>query len=140
VTITVPLLVRAARREPAERTPVWFMRQAGRMLPEYRALRQRWSLLEISAQPDLAVDVTLQPLRHMPLDAAILFADIMTPLAGAGIELDIVEGVGPVIANPVRDENALRTLRPLLAEADVPHVMEALRILRRELDAQTALI
>jgi uroporphyrinogen decarboxylase len=135
-----PLLVRAARREPTERTPVWFMRQAGRILPEYRAIRERLTLVEISLRPDLAAEVTLQPLRRMPLDAAILFADIMTPLLGAGVALEIVEGVGPVIESPVRDEAAVRALRPLEPEQDVPHVLEALRILRRELDPAQALI
>lgn len=135
-----PLLVRAARREQVDRTPVWFMRQAGRILPEYRALREKLTLVEISERPELAVEVTLQPLRRMPLDAAILFADIMTPLLGAGVALEIVEGIGPVIGAPVRDEAAVRALRPLEPERDVPHVLEALRILRRELDPAQALI
>jgi len=135
-----PLLVRAARRETVERTPVWFMRQAGRILPEYRAIRERLTLIEISQRPDVAVEVTLQPLRRMPLDAAILFADIMTPLLGAGVALDIVEGVGPVIENPVLDEAAVRALRALEPEQDVPYVLETLRVLRRELDPAQALI
>jgi uroporphyrinogen decarboxylase len=134
------LLVRAARREPVERTPVWMMRQAGRLLPEYRALRERWSLLEISGNPELAVTVTLQPLRRMPLDAAILFADIMTPLHAAGVALDIVEGIGPVIESPVRDAAGVRALRPLTPEADVPYVLETLRTLRGELEPDIALI
>jgi uroporphyrinogen decarboxylase len=136
----IPLLVRAARREPVDRTPVWFMRQAGRILPEYRALRERLTLVQISERPDLAAEVTLQPLRRMPLDAAILFADIMTPLIGAGVALEIVEGVGPVIASPIRNEAAVRAIRPLEPERDVPHVLEALRTLRRELDRHQALI
>jgi uroporphyrinogen decarboxylase len=135
-----PLLVRAARRESVDRTPVWFMRQAGRVLPEYRAIRERLTLIEISERPDVAVEVTLQPLRRMPLDAAILFADIMTPLIGAGVALQIVDGVGPVIDAPVRDEAAIRTIRRLEPEADVPHVLEALRRLRRALDPAQALI
>jgi uroporphyrinogen decarboxylase len=140
MTSLAPLLVRAARREPTERTPVWFMRQAGRVLPEYRAIRERLTLIDISLRPELAAEVTLQPLRRMPLDGAILFADIMTPLLGAGVALDIVEGVGPVIESPVRDDAAVRALRPLEPEQDVPHVLEALRILRRELDPAKALI
>ena len=135
-----PLLVRAARREAVDRTPVWFMRQAGRILPEYRKIRERLTLVEISERPDVAVEVTLQPLERMPLDAAILFADIMTPLIGAGVALEIVEGVGPVIASPVRDEAAVRAIRRLEPEADVPHVLEALRQLRRALDPAQALI
>jgi len=136
----VPLLVRAARREVVHRTPVWFMRQAGRILPEYRAIRQRLTLVEISERPDVAVEVTLQPLKRMPLDAAILFADIMTPLIGAGVSLEIVEGVGPVIASPIRDEAAVRAIRRLEPDADVPHVLAALRELRRALDPEQALI
>jgi uroporphyrinogen decarboxylase len=135
-----PLLVRAARREAVDRTPVWFMRQAGRVLPEYRKIRERLTLVEISERPEVAVEVTLQPLRLMPLDAAILFADIMTPLIGAGVALQIVEGVGPVIERPVRDETAVRAIRRLEPEADVPHVLEALRQLRRALDPAQALI
>jgi uroporphyrinogen decarboxylase len=134
------LLVRAARREAVERTPVWFMRQAGRILPEYRAIRERLTLVEISERPELAAEVTLQPLRRMALDAAILFADIMTPLLGAGVALEIVEGVGPVIAVPVRDDAGVRGIRPLEPERDVPHVLSALRILRRELEPAQALI
>ena len=135
-----PLLVRAARREAVDRTPVWFMRQAGRILPEYRAIRERLTLVEISERPDVAVEVTLQPLARMPLDAAILFADIMTPLIGAGVSLEIVEGVGPVMASPVRSEAAVRAIRRLEPEADVPHVLDALRQLRRALDPEKALI
>jgi uroporphyrinogen decarboxylase len=116
------------------------MRQAGRILPEYRAIRERLTLIEISQRPDVAVEVTLQPLRRMPLDAAILFADIMTPLIGAGVALDIVEGVGPVIESPVRDDAAVRAIRLLEPEQDVPYVLETLRVLRRELDPAQALI
>ena len=135
-----PLLVQAARREPVERTPVWFMRQAGRILPEYRAIRERLTLIEISQRPDLAAEVTLQPLRRMPLDAAIMFADIMTPLIGAGVALDIVEGVGPVIERPIRDDAGVRAIRALQPDQDVPYVLETLRLVRRELDASQALI
>ena len=135
-----PLLVQAARREPVERTPLWFMRQAGRILPEYRAIRERLTLIEISQRPDVAAEVTLQPLRRMPLDAAILFADIMTPLVGAGVALDIVEGVGPVIEHPIRDEAGVRAIRALQPHQDVPYVLETLRLVRRELDPTQALI
>jgi uroporphyrinogen decarboxylase len=116
------------------------MRQAGRILPEYRAIRERLTLIEISQRPDVAVEVTLQPLRRMPLDAAILFADIMTPLLGVGVALDIVEGIGPVIETPVRDESAVRAIRALEPEHDVPYVLETLRTARRELDPAQALI
>ena len=135
-----PLLVRAARRERVERTPVWFMRQAGRMLPEYRAVRERWTLLEICRQPELAAEVTLQPLRRMPLDAAVLFSDIMIPLAAVGVALDIVEKVGPMIAAPVRDAAGVAALRPLVPEEDVPATLEAIRLVRRELAPSRAVL
>lgn len=92
---TAPLLA-AARREPATHTPVWFMRQAGRYLPEYRAIRERHTLLEIVAQPELAAEVTLQPVRRLGVDAAILFADILLPLVPMGLDLAFAKGEGPV--------------------------------------------
>jgi uroporphyrinogen decarboxylase len=116
------------------------MRQAGRILPEYRAIRERLTLVEISKHPDLAAEVTLQPLRRMAVDGAILFADIMTPLLGVGVRLDIVEGVGPVIETPVRDEAGVRAIRALEPSEDIPYVLETLRILRRELEPGKALI
>src|ERR1700752_3219161 len=96
-----PLLVRAARREPVERTPVWFMRQAGRSLPEYRALRERYGFFELAGTPELCAEVTLQPVRRHSVDAAVMFADIMSPVLGMGIEVERVEGVGPVVERPI---------------------------------------
>jgi uroporphyrinogen decarboxylase len=127
-------LLRACRREPVDTTPVWFMRQAGRALPEYRALKEHYSLLEITRQPELCAQVTLQPVRRLGVDAAILYADIMSPLVAIGIELDIVEGTGPVIAHPIRTEGDLAALRPLDEEADMPYLSETIGLLRRELD------
>ena len=95
--VTEPLLVRAARREPVERTPVWFMRQAGRSLPEYRAIRERHSFFEVAGTPELCAEVTLQPVRRHDVDAAVIFADIVSPVLGMGIDVEIVEGVGPVV-------------------------------------------
>src|SRR5204863_2338101 len=97
-----PLLVRACRREPVERTPVWFMRQAGRSLPEYRELRKRYGLFEVCRQPELCAEVTLQPVHAHGVDAAVMFADIMLPVLGMGVEVELVENVGPVVAEPVR--------------------------------------
>ena len=97
-----PLLVRAARREPVERTPVWFMRQAGRSLPEYRALREQHSFWEVAQTPELCAEVTLQPVRRHGVDAAVMFADIMTPVVAMGLDVELVEGVGPVLETPVR--------------------------------------
>ncbi|HEY8602370.1 MAG TPA: uroporphyrinogen decarboxylase [Thermomicrobiales bacterium] len=134
------LFMRAARREQTERTPIWFMRQAGRILPEYRALRERWSLIEICRQPELCAEVTLQPVRRMPVDAAVMFADIMLPLIGVGIELDLVDNVGPVIRHPIRDRAGVEALRPIVPEEDVPFVMETARILKRELGGKTAVL
>jgi uroporphyrinogen decarboxylase len=125
--------LRACRSEPVDRTPVWFMRQAGRYLPEYRELRRGKDILELCRDPESVVEATLQPLRRMPLDAAILFSDIMVPVAATGIEVSIDPGVGPVVAHPIRSAEQVYRLRPLLPESDVPFVMEAIRLLRKEL-------
>jgi uroporphyrinogen decarboxylase len=110
------------------------MRQAGRSLPEYRALRGEHSMLDLCGTPDLIVQVTLQPVRRYGVDAAILFSDIVVPLQGVGIGLDIVEGKGPVIGRPIRSERDLDRLRPLEPSADVPFVLEAIAALVDELD------
>jgi uroporphyrinogen decarboxylase len=129
-----PLLLRAYRGEPVERVPVWFMRQAGRSLPEYRAVRKHADLFEICRTPELAAEVTLQPVRRLGVDAAILFSDITLPLAAAGIDLEIVAGVGPVIADPVRSAADLRRLRPFDPAQDAPYVAETVRLAVAELD------
>src|ERR687886_2015620 len=105
-----PRLVRAARREPVERVPVWFMRQAGRSLPEYRAVRERAGMLEIVRTPELAAEVTLQPVRRLGVDAAILFSDIVVPLVGIGVDLRLEPGTGPILAQPFRSADDLRRL------------------------------
>jgi uroporphyrinogen decarboxylase len=105
--------VRAARGLPAESVPVWFMRQAGRSLPEYRALREGVGMLEACMRPDLVTEITLQPVRRYGVDAAILFSDIVLPLKALGVDLDIVAGVGPVVANPVRDRAGVAALPPM---------------------------
>src|SRR2546423_13018942 len=126
--------LRACNREPVDRTPVWFMRQAGRYLPEYRALREGRDMLETCRTPELAVEITLQPLRRMPLDAAILFSDIMVPVAALGVDVRIEEGVGPVVDSPLRTGGDVARLRtPLEPETAVPLVLEAIRLLRQEL-------
>src|SRR5262249_25153962 len=126
------LLVRAARGNPGPRPPVWFMRQAGRSLPEYRAIRQGNSMLDACRTPELITEITLQPVRRHGVDAAIVFSDIVVPLVAIGVGVDIVGGVGPVIEKPIRtlsDLNALRDLRP----DDVPFLTEAIRELIAEL-------
>ena len=117
----------AARRQPVDVTPVWLMRQAGRSLPEYRALRERYSLLDIVAEPDLCAEVTLQPVRRLGVDAAVMFADIMLPLRGMGVDFDLVEGVGPVIANPLRRPEDVDRLRVPDGEEAAPQVISAVR-------------
>src|SRR5919201_3442850 len=106
-----PLLVSACRREPVERTPVWFMRQAGRSLPGYREVRKRYGLFEVCRQPELCAQVTLEPVHVHGVDAAVMFADIMLPGLGMGIDVDLVEGVGPVVAEPIRTVADVERLR-----------------------------
>jgi uroporphyrinogen decarboxylase len=116
------------------------MRQAGRSLPEYRAVREKYSLLEICRQPELCAEVTLQPVRRLGVDAAILFADIMLPLLGIGIDLDIVERVGPVLARPFRTASDVEALRPLEPEEDIGFVLEDIRCTLQQLDGTVPLI
>ncbi len=126
------LFIRACRKQAVERTPVWLMRQAGRSLPEYRALRERWTLEEIVAQPELCAQVTLQPVRRLGVDAAVMFADIMLPLRGMGVDFDLVESVGPVIARPIRSADAVDALRTPPAAEGVPQVLRAVELVARE--------
>jgi uroporphyrinogen decarboxylase len=135
-----PLLVRACRREPVERTPVWFMRQAGRSLPEYRELRKRYGLFEVCRQPELCAEVTLQPVRAHGVDAAVMFADIMLPVLGMGLDVELVENVGPVVAEPVRSLSDVERLRVPDPEESVPFVLEAVRLVREELGPEQAVI
>jgi uroporphyrinogen decarboxylase len=125
--------LKACRREPVDRTPVWFMRQAGRYLPEYRALREKHSLLELVRTPELAVEVTLQPIRALPLDAAILFSDLLVPLAPLGIPFDFRKGEGPVIDEPLRTAADVAALRRFEPREELRAVLETIRLLRREL-------
>ena len=127
-------LLRALRCEPVDRTPVWFMRQAGRYLPEYRDLRGERDILETCRVPELVVEITLQPLRRMPLDAAIVSSDIMVPLAAIGVPVRIEPGRGPIVERPIRTAEDVSALRALEPAADEPYVLEAIRTLRGELD------
>ena len=135
-----PLLVRAARLEPTERTPVWFMRQAGRSLPEYREIRKTHTLFEVCRQPELCAEVTLQPVRRHDVDAAVMFADIMLPVLAMGVDVDLVENVGPVIAEPIRTLAQVRALRIPAPEESVSFILEAVSIVRRELRSDQAVI
>src|SRR5207245_935048 len=117
--------LRACRRQPVDRTPVWFMRQAGRYLPEYRSLRGSGDILQMCRTPELVVEATLQPLRRMDLDAAILFSDIMVPVAEMWPGVRIEPGVGPVVSDPLRSAEDIRVLRLLEPEVHLPYVLEA---------------
>ena len=133
--------LRALLLEPVDVTPVWMMRQAGRYLPEYRETRARaGSFLDLCKNPDLACEVTLQPLERFPLDAAILFSDILTVPDAMGLGLYFSEGEGPRFHNPVQDEQAVRALGAPDPEQDLGYVMDAVRTIRRELDGRVPLI
>ena len=132
--------LRACRRESVDRTPVWFMRQAGRYMAEYRALRQNYTLLQLCRTPDLATEVTLQPVRRIEVDAAILFSDLLLPLEPMGIPFDFVKGEGPSIERPVRtaaDVDAVRVVDPRDA---LPFTFDAIKQIKRELGDRTPLI
>ena len=126
------VFVRACRGEPVEHTPVWFMRQAGRSLPEYRALREGTSMLQACSDPDLITEITLQPVRRYGTDAAIFFSDIVLPLRAVGVDVDIKPGVGPVMAKPVQTMSDVEAI-PALEDSAVGFVTEAVRALTREL-------
>lgn len=125
--------LRACRCEPHDRVPVWFMRQAGRSLPEYRAIRGTGSIVQAIRNPDLATEITLQPVRRYGTDAAILYSDIVTPVEAIGFGVDVAPGVGPVVEHPFRSAADLERLRPLDPEADTPFVLETVRNLVRDL-------
>lgn len=135
-----PLLLRAARREPTPRTPVWLMRQAGRYLPEYRAVRARHAFLELCRTPALAAEVTLQPVERLGVDAAILFADILLVAEPLGVGLEFAKGEGPVIHHPVRTESAVARLPAVDVASDLGFVFETVRLVRRSLPPGVPLI
>ena len=126
--------LRACRLEPVDTTPVWFMRQAGRYMAEYRAIREKYSLLEICHHPELAAEVTLQPVRALGVDAAILFADILLPVIPLGLGLEFAKGEGPVIGKPVCSLEDVRSLNHVDTGTDLGYVMEAIGLLRAELN------
>jgi uroporphyrinogen decarboxylase len=138
--VTEPLLVRAARREPVERTPVWFMRQAGRSLPEYRRVREGRTLFEVVADPELCAEVTLQPVERHGVDAAVMFADIMVPVSGMGVDVRLVEAVGPVVDAPIATRGDVERLRVPDPRETVPSILEAVRLVRRALPEEKAVV
>ena len=135
-----PILVRALRREPVECTPVWYMRQAGRCLAEYRALRERYEILEMARTPELCAQVTAMPVARLGVDAAVLYADIMLPLDGMGVPFHIEPELGPIVEAPLRDAAAVSALRIVPSEEATPYLFETIRGLRRSLPADIALI
>jgi uroporphyrinogen decarboxylase len=130
----------AARRQPVDRTPVWFMRQAGRCLAGYRQLRERYDILTMTRTPELCARVTLMPVQEFGVDAAVLYADIMLPLFGMGVPFSIDPGLGPVIHAPVRSDAEVDALRIVPPEESTPDLFEAIRLVRAELDGRTAVI
>jgi uroporphyrinogen decarboxylase len=128
----------AARKQAVDTTPVWFMRQAGRSLPEYRALREKHPFLKVARTPELAVEATMMPIDRLGVDGAVLFADIMLPLEGMGVEFEIRPGVGPVIANPIRTMTDVERIRVVDPEEGTPYVLDALRLLRSTLGERAA--
>jgi uroporphyrinogen decarboxylase len=125
----------ACRRQQTDATPVWLMRQAGRYMAEYRQIREKYTILEIIKTPELACEVTMQPIKSFDLDAAIIFADILPPLEGMGLELDFVKGEGPTIYNPIRTAEDVARLRVTPPEESLWFTLEAIKLARRELDA-----
>jgi uroporphyrinogen decarboxylase len=128
--------LKACHREATDTTPIWLMRQAGRYMPEYRHVREHHPLLTIIKTPELACEVTLQPIEAFDLDAAIIFADILPPLEGMGLHLRFAEGEGPVIGNPVRSADDIARLRVLPPEETLPFTLDAIRLARAQLDSR----
>ena len=132
--------LKACRREPVDATPVWFMRQAGRYMSDYRVLRQRYSLLDICRAPELAVAVTMQPVDVIDVDAAILFSDLLIPFGPMGLDFDFVKGEGPAISNPIRSVADVDRLKVFEPREELAHVLETIRMLRVELAGRVPLI
>src|SRR3990170_1841631 len=132
--------LKACRREPVDCTPVWMMRQAGRYLPEYREIRAKHTFLEMCKTPELAAEVTIQPVRRYEIDAAIIFADILLPLEPMGIGLEFAKGEGPVIHNPVRTMADVEKLKPVDSAKSIDYLMKAIKIVLKELNGKVPLI
>lgn len=139
MAISIPFLDAACGR-PAAHTPVWFMRQAGRSLPEYRAVRGEGSILDAIKQPQLAAEITLQPVRRHGVDAAVLYSDIVVPAHAVGFGIDVAPGTGPVATQPFRSAADLARLRPFEPEADTPYVLETVRLLAAALPPDVPLL
>jgi len=132
--------LRACRRQAVDATPIWLMRQAGRYMAEYRALRQRYSMLDLCRSPELAAEVTFQPLRRFRLDAAIIFSDLLLPLEPMGLPFDFVKGEGPQVERPIRSPEDIDRLRTFEPREALGHVLDAIRLVKKELDGRVPLI
>lgn len=132
--------LKACRRQKAQHTPVWLMRQAGRYMKEYMAIRKNHSFLEMCRTPELACEVTLQPIRAFDIDAAIIFADILLPLPGMGIDIEFAKNEGPHIKNPVRTRKDVEAIRLINPEEDVPYLLTAIKMVKKELNGKVPLI
>jgi uroporphyrinogen decarboxylase len=130
----------ALNRQRGDATPVWFMRQAGRCLADYRRLRERYDILTLAKTPELSADVTVMPIAAFGVDAAVMFADIMLPLEPMGVELEIQPDIGPIIHNPIRSPADVERLRAIDSGEEVAFVMDAIRLVRAELDGRQAVI
>ena len=135
----LPFLM-ACRRQPTKYTPIWLMRQAGRYMKEYRVLRKKHSFLEMCKNPELAAEVTLLPIEKFKLDAAIIFSDILIPLEPMGVEFEFAKGEGPVFHHPIREKKDVVRLRIVEPEEDIPFLMNAIQIVRKELEGKIPLI
>lgn len=127
-------LLRALRREPVDRTPVWFMRQAGRSLPRYREMRADRGFFEILRDPEMAAEITAMPLEYYDVDAAVLYNDLSTPFFAAGLEVELRKGVGPVVTRPIRSEEDVDRLRPFDPRVSLDYNLEAIRLLGDRID------
>ena len=132
--------LKACRGEPVDKTPVWFMRQAGRYMKVYRDLKEKYTFLEMCKTPELACEVTMQPLGVLDIDAAIIFADILLPLEPMGTGLEFTAGDGPVIPRPVKDKQAVENLLPVNAEEQLGFVGDAIKLVCKEIDGKIPLI
>lgn len=133
-------MLAACKLQPVDCTPIWYMRQAGRCLAQYRELRKKYDILTMAKTPELCTQVTLMPVEQLGVDAAVMYADIMLPLEGMGMPFYIEPDIGPIVPNPVHTEQDVRRLRVIEAEESTPYVFEAIRMIRRELEGKTALI
>lgn len=132
--------IKACRKEPVDYTPIWLMRQAGRYMKEYMAIKEKYDFITMCKTPEIAVEVTMQPVNKLGVDAAILFADILLPLEGMGIGFGFAKDHGPVIHNPVRTRSDVEKIQLIEPETDVGYVLETIKILRKELDGRVPLI